>query len=139
MKVEKIMIKGNIRDIMPDEVMRKYFEGKVEIRKIVTEATSKEAEVYQVTFFHGARTKLHYHETDQILLATKGWGMVAAQTSVIMESDNIARVKMDEVYTLVEGDYVCVPAFAWHWHGAQTEKDFVHIQMKKPGKTTWFE
>ncbi|UVS70300.1 cupin domain-containing protein [Nitrososphaera viennensis] len=134
-----MMLKGNIRDIAPDQAMLKYFEGQVEIKKMVTDATSKEAEAYLVTFLRGARTKLHYHETDQILIATKGKGIVALQTKVEMENDNVARVRLDEVHHLEEGDFVCVPAYAWHWHGAQKGEDFAHIQVKKPGKTTWLE
>jgi quercetin dioxygenase-like cupin family protein len=133
------MLKGNIRDIAPDQSMLKYFEGQVEIKKMVTEATSKEAEAYLVTFSRGARTKLHYHETDQILVATKGKGIVVLQTKVEMDGENVARVRMDEAHNLEEGDFVCVPAYTWHWHGAQKGEDFAHIQVKKPGKTTWLE
>lgn len=133
------MLKGSIRDIAPDQAMLKYFEGQVEIRKMVTEVTSKETEAYMVAFSRGARTKLHYHETDQILVATKGKGIVVLQSKVEMEGENAARVRMDEVHHLVEGDFVCVPAYVWHWHGAQKGEDFEHMQVKKPGKTVWLE
>lgn len=133
------MQKTNIKDVPADQAMTKYFDGKVEIKKMVTEATTKEVETYLVNFEDGARTKLHFHETDQVLLATEGEGMVVLQTKVEMENDNLAKVKMDEVHYLKEGDFVCVPAYAWHWHGAVRGKKFSHIQIKKPGKTTWFE
>lgn len=133
------MQKTNIKDVPADQAMTKYFDGKVEIKKMVTEATTKEVETYLVNFEDGARTKLHFHETDQVLLATEGEGMVVLQTKVEMENDNLARVKMDEVHYLKEGDFVCVPAYTWHWHGAVRGKKFSHIQIKKPGKTIWFE
>lgn len=131
------MLKGNIADVAPDQSMLKYFEGNVEIKKMVTEAASKEVEAYLVTFSAGARTKLHYHETDQILIATRGKGVVALQAKVEMH-DGTAKVGMEE-HALEEGGFVCVPAYVWHWHGAQKGEDFAHIQVKKPGKTAWLE
>jgi quercetin dioxygenase-like cupin family protein len=133
------MQKMNIKDVMPDQSMLKYFDGRVEIRKMITDAASKEVETYLVTFEDGARTKLHYHETDQVLLATEGDGIVVLQTKVEMMDDNTAKVKMDEVHYLGQGDFVCIPAYVWHWHGAVKGKNFAHIQIKKPGRTVWFE
>ena len=133
------MHKGNIRDTAPDDSMLHYFVGSVQVKKMVTEAASKEVETFLVSFSNGARTKLHYHETDQILIATKGKGTVVVQGKVAMEADNMARVEMDEAFPMSEGDYVCVPAYVWHWHGAVKGQDFEHLQVKKPGKTTWLE
>lgn len=133
------MYKGNIENTASDSSMLHYFLGSVEIRKLVTEAVSREVETFLVTFSNGARTKLHYHETDQILIATKGKGIVALQSKVEMEGDNMAKVSMDKVYVMNEGDYVCIPAYIWHWHGAIKNENFAHLQIKKPGKTTWLE
>jgi quercetin dioxygenase-like cupin family protein len=133
------MQKSNIRQVAPDSSMLHYFEGKAEIKKMVTDALSKEVETFLVTFIDGARTKLHYHETDQVLVATEGRGIVVLQTGVKMDGDTTATVKMDEVHYLDEGDFVCVPAYRWHWHGAVKEGRFAHYQIKKPGKTTWLE
>jgi quercetin dioxygenase-like cupin family protein len=133
------MQKANIKDVPTDSSMLKYFEGKVEIKKMVTDILTKEVETFLVTFTDGARTKLHYHETDQVLVATQGKGIVICQTGVKMDSDTTATVKMDEVHYLSEGDFVCVPAYMWHWHGAEKNNNFSHLQIKKPGKTTWVE
>ena len=133
------MQKSNIKQVAPDQSMLQYFEGKVEIKKMITDALTKDFETFLVTFIDGARTKLHYHETDQVLVATAGKGMVVLQTGVKMDSDTTATVKMDEVHYLEEGDFVCVPAGRWHWHGAVMGSDFAHYQIKKPGKTAWLE
>jgi quercetin dioxygenase-like cupin family protein len=133
------MQKSNIRQVSPDQSMLQYFEGKVEIKKMITDALTKEVETFLVTFIEGARTKLHYHETDQVLIATEGRGIVALQTGVTMDSDTTATVKMDEVHYLEDGDYVCVPAGKWHWHGAAKGSSFAHYQIKKPGGTVWLE
>lgn len=133
------MHKGRISNVKPDTSMLHYFVGPVEIKKMVTDAESKEVETYLVAFSNGARTKLHYHETDQILIATNGKGIVVLQSKVTMEGDNVARVGMDESFAMSEGDFVCVPAYVWHWHGAVKGEDFAHLQVKKPGKTVWLE
>ena len=133
------MQKSNIRQVAADQSMLQYFDGRVEIKKMITEALTKEVEMFLVTFMNGARTKLHYHETDQVLIATEGKGIVVLQTGVKMDSDTAATVKMDEVHYLVEGDFVCVPACKWHWHGAVKGSTFSHYQIKQPGTTVWLE
>jgi quercetin dioxygenase-like cupin family protein len=133
------MQKSNIRQVAPDQSMLQYFDGKVEIKKMITDALTKEVETFLVTFVDGARTKLHYHETDQVLVATEGKGIVVLQTGVKMDNNTTATVKMDEVHHLEEGDFVCVPAWKWHWHGAAKGSSFAHYQIKKPGKTVWLE
>ena len=133
------MQKSNIKQLASDQSMLQYFEGKVEIKKMITDALTKDFETFLVTFIDGARTKLHYHGTDQVLVATAGKGMVVLQTGVKMDSDTAATVKMDEVHYLEEGDFVCVPAYKWHWHGAVRGSNFAHYQIKKPGKTAWLE
>ena len=116
-----------------------YFVGKVEVRKVINESVSKDVEVFLVTFENGARTKLHYHEVDQILMATKGNGIVASQTKVEMLDGKTAKISLDEVQYMKEGDFVCIPAFKWHWHGAVKDESFAHYQIKKVGKTVWLE
>lgn len=133
------MQKSNINQVVPDQSMLQYFEGKVEIKKLITDALTKDFETFLVTFINGARTKLHYHETDQVLIATAGKGIVVLQTGVKMDSETAATVNMDEAHHLEEGDYVCVPAGKWHWHGAVNGSNFAHYQIKKPGKTVWLE
>jgi quercetin dioxygenase-like cupin family protein len=133
------MQKLNIGQLAPDQSMLHYFEGRVEIKKMVTDILTKEVETFLVTFIDGARTKLHYHETDQVLIGTEGKGIVVLQTGVKMEDDTTATVKMDEVHYLDEGDFVCVPAYKWHWHGAVKGSSFAHYQIKKPGRTVWLE
>ena len=133
------MDKFQLKEIAPDTSMSKYFDGSVEIQKMITEALTKDFETFLVTFHDGARTKLHFHEVDQVLIATEGSGIVALQTDVKLEQDNKAVVKLDEVHRMVEGDFVCVPAFKWHWHGAERGREFSHFQIKKSGKTVWFE
>src|SRR5919205_816910 len=46
------------------------FIGNFTIRRVLNESDSKEQEMYYVTFKDGAMTKIHTHESEQILIAT---------------------------------------------------------------------
>ena len=71
-----VVQKYNIHTAKEKNVKSDYFTGKVKIREILSEENSPEQEMYHVTFYNGALTSLHYHESDQILIATKGEGVV---------------------------------------------------------------
>jgi hypothetical protein len=73
------------------------------------------------------------------LVATQGNGIVVAQTGVEDVKDNSAKIKLEWIKTMKEGDFVCIPSFKWHWHGAASGQHFAHFQIKKPGKTIWLE
>ena len=74
----KCMIKENIYTAKEKKVNDDYFTGNVLIREILGESNSAEQEMYHVTFNKGALTTLHFHESDQILIATKGKGVVGS-------------------------------------------------------------
>lgn len=133
------MQKFNVKNISSDPSMSKYFEGRVEIKKMITDTLTKDFETFLVTFHDGARTKLHYHEVDQVLIATEGSGIVVIETDVRMDSDTTATIRMNESHAMAEGDFVCIPALKWHWHGAAKGSKFSHLQIKKPGKRIWVE
>ena len=137
--MDSTLLFSSVKDVEPDTSMSAYFTGRVEIRKMVTEKATTEVETFLVSFFDGARTKLHYHETDQVLVATAGNGAVAAQTSVESVSETSATVKLGWMREMKAGDFVCIPSRTWHWHGAAKGQHFAHYQIKRPGKTVWLE
>ena len=105
-----------------------YFTGKVIIREILGEENSSEQEMYHVTFYNGALTSLHYHESDQILIATIGKGVVG-----LVEGSSISKsvVNINSITFLNEGDTVLIPANSIHFHGALNGQDFSHIAIMK--------
>lgn len=76
---------------------------------MITEKLTKDFEVYLIIFEDGARTKLHYHEFEQVLIAVEGKGIVTLQTGINQTGDNIGLIKIDEIHYLDEGDFVCIP------------------------------
>jgi quercetin dioxygenase-like cupin family protein len=122
------MQKYNIYTAKEKNVNSNYFTGKVIIREVIGEVNSAEQEVYHVTFYNGALTTLHYHESDQILIATKGRGVVGmVEGSRILKSE----VDVNSITFLNEGDTVCIPANIIHFHGALNGEDLSHIAIMK--------
>ncbi len=123
----------------------KNFIGKVDLKTILDEHESKEQEMYYVSFKKGARTRLHYHLSEQILIATKGKGVVVIFEKISSSRDN--ELEKSEVCKFdLDGekyDTFCVPAGKLHWHGAREGKDFDHIAIRKvttdssEAKTIW--
>jgi quercetin dioxygenase-like cupin family protein len=54
------------------KINENYFTGNIIISEILGEDNSAEQEMYHVTFQNGALTTLHFHGSDQILIATNG-------------------------------------------------------------------
>ena len=85
-----VVQKYNIHTAKEKIVNSNYFTGKVNIREILSEENSSEQEIYHVTFYNGALTSLHYHESDQILIATKGEGVVG-----LVEGSSVSKSVVD--------------------------------------------
>jgi quercetin dioxygenase-like cupin family protein len=131
--------KYNIHTAKKKNINSNYFTGKIDLREILSEENSLELEMYHVTFYSGALTSLHYHESDQILIATKGEGVVG-----LVEGSSISKsvVDINSITFLNEGDTVLIPANNMHFHGALNGQDFSHIaimKMYKENKVTKWE
>src|SRR5262245_23302939 len=132
MKVKKI------DEIMPDLDMTKYFVGDVSIKKIITKSDSDEVEVYQVQFYNGARTKIHYHKVDQILIGNNGEGIIALYDGMKLTDPESGTI-LFKTQTMIAGDVILISAYTWHWHGAIEKGNFAHYQIKQTGDTIWLE
>src|SRR5918911_3659670 len=136
------------------------FVGNFEIRRILSESDSKELEMYHVIFKDGAMTKIHTHESEQILIATNSSLDAQSNTSgrgfvvLIEKYDNTTREdnNTDPQFSISKttfldkiGDTVCIPPNVLHCHGsAQQGLDFSHIAIRRStldnnqqAKTLW--
>ena len=127
------MNKENIYSAIEKKVNEDYFTGRVTLREIFSEQVHSEQEMYHVTFHNGARTTLHYHESDQILVATSGKGVVG-----LIKGTKVNDFEIDEkdiIFFEEEGDTVCIPANRLHFHGAISgssgKGDFSHLAIRK--------
>ena len=86
---------------------------------------SDEFRINIVNFGRGVRNKMHYHNTEQVLIVTAGTGIVATE-------------KEEKVVSV--GDVIRIPAGVKHWHGATEQSDFSHIYvMLKDSELTQVE
>ena len=69
MKKSNIYSSGDQRKINPD-----WFTARVHMKDVSSTIKSKEQGIYHVYFHNGAKTKLHAHNGNQVLIATKGVG-----------------------------------------------------------------
>ena len=99
-----------------------WFPGSVYQQRMNDPENSLGIELIAVFFEPGSRTKPHVHPFDQVLQVVEGEGIVATE---------------DERRIIRPGDWVIVPAGAWHWHGATEGSAMSHISIKQPGQTDW--
>jgi quercetin dioxygenase-like cupin family protein len=99
----------------------KIFTGLVTMQPIIGTELSPNFSLRQVNFARGVRNKFHTHTTEQILIVTRGRGIVATDKEEIMVSP---------------GDVIFVPAGEKHWHGATKDSTFSHIYVTPPEMET---
>lgn len=138
MRKANVFAKKPLRNVNPD-----WFTGKVHMTVLSGMISSKKHDIYHVTFERGAKTKLHTHDGDQILLATKGRGSLEVFSKKQNKRQNFSIRRTDRI-PLLPGDMVFIPRNTLHTHGSTDRKrPFSHIAFNiisgKTYKTTWYE
>ena len=140
MKKSNIYSSGDRRKINPD-----WFTDKVHMKDISSKIKSQDQGIYHVYFDNGAKTKIHAHNGNQVLIATKGKGSLEIFKKIGTKKTNF-KIKRIERINLNEGDVVHIPAHTLHTHGSIDKKKlFSHIAINilpkrnSEYKTTWYE
>ena len=140
MDKSNIYTSGDQRKVNPN-----WFTGRVHMKDVSSKIKSSGQGIYHVYFHNGAKTKLHYHNGNQILIATKGSGSLELFRK-FGTSKNSFKIKRTGKINLKEGDTVYIPAKTLHAHGSTNrEKTFSHIAINilptknSEYKTTWYE
>ena len=103
----------------------KLFTGSVTMQPIIGKELNGDMVISQVNFGPGVRNKFHTHSRQQILIVTKGKGIVATEKKQL----NVSL-----------GDVVLIPPGEKHWHGAAEGYKFSHLYIMSPAsKTTQLE
>jgi quercetin dioxygenase-like cupin family protein len=109
------------RALPPERNAGAIFLGLVHTQPLIDDRQGAEQlRILSVTFSPGARTKLHYHTHEQVLVITEGRGIVATE---------------HETHHVVPGHVVYVPRGERHWHGAEPEFSMTHLSINGPGET----
>jgi quercetin dioxygenase-like cupin family protein len=142
------MAKLNLSKLKYDKALvkskKRYFVGNAWLNDISVKLQIKGEKVYLANFNNGARTKVHYHQGGQILVVTKGKGMLVIykKTSIKKETAKIQKLSQTN---LQEGDVVFIQKNILHWHGALKGKNFAHVALNiftdnaKEAQTIWYE
>ena len=139
MKKSNIYAPGDKRKINPA-----WFTNKVHMKDISSKIKSKEQDIYHVYFENGAKTKVHLHNGNQILIVTKGIGSLEIFRKYGSSKSNF-KIKRTEITSLKEGDIVYIPSNTLHTHGSTKKATFSHIAINilptknSIYKTTWYE
>ncbi|MEX2445761.1 MAG: cupin domain-containing protein [Dehalococcoidia bacterium] len=98
------------------------FEGQVHGRTLVDGSLSSHFQSALVHFAAGARTRMHRHTSDQMLLVLNGIGKVGDTAGE---------------HVIVSGDSVLIPAETDHWHGAgDTGSPMTHLNVMRADSET---
>ncbi len=123
---------------------KRYFVGNAWLNDISVKLQIKGEKVYLANFNNGARTKVHYHQGGQILVVTKGKGMLVIYKKASIKKETVKIQKLSQT-NLEEGDVAFIPKNVLHWHGALQGKNLVHIAFNiftdnaKEAQTIWYE
>ena len=104
------------------------FSGTVWLQMFVSNDTTYNASIGNVTFEPKARTNWHKHPGGQILLVTEGIGWY--------------QEKGKTAQRIQKGDVVKIPPDAEHWHGASSESGLTHIAISlstDKGGAVWLQ
>ena len=140
MEKSNIFGAGNQRKVNTD-----WFTNKTWMKVLSDKIKSKDQDIYHVHFEKGSRTKIHLHNGNQVLIATKGKGSLEIFKKYGTKKSDF-KIKKTQRISLNEGDIVHIPAGILHTHGSiDKKKTFSHIAInilpKKNSeyKTTWYE
>jgi quercetin dioxygenase-like cupin family protein len=142
------MTKLNISKLKSDAALvkskKRYFVGNAWLNDISDKLQIKGEKVYLANFNNGARTKVHYHQGGQILVVTKGKGMLVIYKKASTKKETVKIQKLSQT-NLEEGDVAFIPKNVLHWHGALKGKNLVHIafniftEKAKEAETIWYD
>lgn len=142
------MKKINTSKLGPDTSLvkskKRYFVGDAWLSDISAKLQIKGEKAYLANFNNGARTKVHYHQGGQILVVTKGTGMLVIYKKANIENATVKITKLSQS-SLGPGDVVFIPKNTLHWHGAIKGTHLSHIALNiftekgKEAQTIWYE
>jgi len=140
MKKTNIYGSGDQRKVNPE-----WFTNKTWMKVLSNKIKSQDQDIYHVHFEKGSKTKLHWHNGNQVLIGVKGKGSLEIFKKYGTSKNNFT-IKRIERITLNEGDIVHIPTKTLHTHGSiDKKKIFSHIAInilpKKNAeyKTVWYE
>ena len=113
------MIVRRAQDLERRSRTGELFVGSHEYRPLVG-SESRQFRVSELTFQDGARTRLHAHDSEQVIVVMAGDGIVATA---------------DAEHAISTGDVALIPADEPHWHGAPAGGTVTQLSILGPHTT----
>ena len=107
--------------------------GNVYLNRISEKLSTDELKSYFIKFEKGSKSKIHLHDSDQIIIGMKGIGQIVTFSKI---DDH--KFKINESLELEENESVLIPSGTPHWHGATENHSSSQLSFMKNGKTFWF-
>ena len=104
----------NLKKVKKQKLGPPLFTGNVVRQSPVTDDEGSQLSIDYVHFPEGVRNNFHRHSNDQVLIITRGEGIIATRKKQV-------KVK--------KGDVVWLPAGEEHRHGAAPKSGFSHISV----------
>ena len=131
---------GDKRDVNPE-----WFTSKTWMKVLSEKIKLDGHDMYHVHFQKGSRTKLHYHNGDQVLIGIKGNGSLEIFRRYGKNKTDF-KIKRTDKVSINKGDVVRIPAKTLHTHGSvKKDVEFSHIAINilpknnAAYKTEWYE
>ena len=132
MPLKKINI---TRGLVEDKRSRK--RGTTKLKRVSELLNTHQLKAYNIRFEKGAKSRLHMHDSDQIIVCVEGKGMLTTFSEINPDDkDNMLKIK-DSV-DMAEGEAVLIPAGTLHWHGASKKEVSLQFSVMRNGMTFWF-
>lgn len=106
----------HVKDVKKQKLAAPLFTGNVLRQSPITDNEGSDLSIDYVHFPKGIRNKLHRHANDQVLIVTRGKGLV-------FNKGKLHKVK--------RGDVIWTKAGEAHWHGASKHSNFSHISVTR--------
>lgn len=111
--------------------------GKIRLKRLSESFSTREFKSYFIEFEKGARSKIHLHDVDQLIVGMAGRGKVVI-LSKINHTKKEHSLEVQKILNLEEGEAILVPAGTLHWHGATEIQNSSQLSFMKDGNTFWF-
>lgn len=117
-----------------------HFTGPV-IQKTIVDSDSEDFKVFYVQFLKGARTFVHSHTSDQILIGCEGEGILVLLDKLSKNQNGKKYDQRGEATFLKKGDTIVIPKNVPHYHGSNKRDEiFGHIAiLSSNSKSNWDE
>lgn len=133
----------------PMAVNPAYFTGRTVLEDLTAAVGARRCRVYHVRFSAGSTTKIHAHTGDQMLIATRGKGVLSYYRKKGRGSAGAFAIEPDGEVELGSGTMAYIPAGRLHAHGCArgSRSQFSHtaVNFAEDGaegadmRTVWYE